>query len=221
MLMRGADNNQQGVAAGVEAAAATGIGQPWITSKVEACNTSFVRLGHCYEDTLAVARANLAALNRTSLDLMLLHAPTATSGSSNVCVFVDRVSLLAGLLRNVRCVPTIIAGSCVASLKEYAEIAVLFFFYMSPQSQPVLVVPLHAPSQLTSLPNRNLTHALQGTLGQHLVNRRATALLPTRVSRCSSSGQRLRICIMPRSCALSVSAIFAHRASNVLRATRQ
>lgn len=52
----------------------------------QACNTSFVRIGHCHDDTLAVARANLVALNRPYVDLMLLHAPTAKSGNDNVYV---------------------------------------------------------------------------------------------------------------------------------------
>ena len=45
-----------------------------------------MRIGHCYDDTLAVARANLVELNRSYVDLMLLHAPTATSGNDNVYV---------------------------------------------------------------------------------------------------------------------------------------
>lgn len=54
------------------------------TRPAQACNTSFVPLGNCYNATLSIARGNLATLGRTSLDLMLLHAPTSTSGDSRV-----------------------------------------------------------------------------------------------------------------------------------------
>ena len=66
---------QRGVAQGI---AAAGGAQPWVTSKVEACNTSFVPLGQCAAGTRAVFLENLRLLNRSSVDLMLLHAPTGT-----------------------------------------------------------------------------------------------------------------------------------------------
>ena len=57
----------------------------WITTKIEACNNSFVRLGHCGEDTAAVFEQNLAQLGVAATDLTLLHAPTSTGGGSIVC----------------------------------------------------------------------------------------------------------------------------------------
>ena len=56
----------------------------WVTSKVEACNNSYVKLGSCAADTRAVFMRNLAQLNASSVSLMLLHAPTATRGGSHV-----------------------------------------------------------------------------------------------------------------------------------------
>ena len=78
--------NQPGVAAGIaQAGAAQRQRQtPWVTSKIEACNNSFVRLSHCGADTRARFADNLRQLNATAVDLMLLHAPTATGGGSNV-----------------------------------------------------------------------------------------------------------------------------------------
>eukprot|EP00937_MAST-01D_sp_MAST-1D-sp2_P006213 g6213.t1 len=73
--------NQPGIAAGI---AQAGAQHAWVTSKIEACNNSFVRLGHCADDTRARFMDNLRQLNRTSVDLMLLHAPTATGGGSSV-----------------------------------------------------------------------------------------------------------------------------------------
>ena len=74
--------NQPGVATGI---AQLGVRHHiWVTSKIEACNTTFVRLGHCTADTSARFAEDLRQLNATSVDLMLLHAPTATGGGSNV-----------------------------------------------------------------------------------------------------------------------------------------
>jgi len=73
--------NQLGVAAGI---AQAGHKLAWVSSKVEACNNSFVRLGHCGEDTRARFMDDLHQLNASSVDLMLLHAPTATTGGSHV-----------------------------------------------------------------------------------------------------------------------------------------
>lgn len=56
----------------------------WITTKIEACNNSFVRLGHCNSDTKAVFEQNLAELGVNATDLTLLHAPTSTGGGSIV-----------------------------------------------------------------------------------------------------------------------------------------
>jgi len=70
--------NQRGVAAGIKASGASRV---WVTSKIEACNNSFVRWGHCGADTAARFEDNLAQLGATSVDLMLLHAPTGTSAS--------------------------------------------------------------------------------------------------------------------------------------------
>jgi 2,5-diketo-D-gluconate reductase A len=71
--------NQAGVAKGI-ARAGVARADVWITSKIEACNNSFVRLGHCANDTRAVFEKNLASLASDKIDLMLLHAPTSTGG---------------------------------------------------------------------------------------------------------------------------------------------
>ena len=65
-------------AAGIKASGASRV---WVTSKIEACNNSVVRWGHCGADTAARFEDNLAQLGATSVDLMLLHAPTGTSAS--------------------------------------------------------------------------------------------------------------------------------------------
>ena len=76
-------NNQAGVAEGLRR---SGVARSsvFIGSKVEACNNSFVRLGHCYADTKKIFMQNLAELNTSQVDLMLLHAPTSTGGGSIV-----------------------------------------------------------------------------------------------------------------------------------------
>eukprot|EP00729_Bicosta_minor_P002512 gene2512-12872_t len=74
---------QTGVAAGI---AKSGIARDalWITTKVEACNNTFVRLGHCADDTMARFEDDLHQLDTSYVDLMLLHAPTSTGGGSKV-----------------------------------------------------------------------------------------------------------------------------------------
>lgn len=71
---------QAGVAAGINRAHPPTV---WVTSKIEACNDTFVREGHCKEDTENIFVQNLVELNATSVDLMLLHAPTATGSVSH------------------------------------------------------------------------------------------------------------------------------------------
>jgi 2,5-diketo-D-gluconate reductase A len=75
--------NQRGVAKGI---VRSGLPRDavFIESKVEACNNSFVRLGHCAADTHRVFLQNLEQLNVSAVDLMLLHAPTSTGGGSIV-----------------------------------------------------------------------------------------------------------------------------------------
>jgi diketogulonate reductase-like aldo/keto reductase len=71
-------NNQLGVAAGLTAA---GVRNTWVTSKVEACNTSFASMGSCVEDTRKRFLEDLEQLNASSVDLMLLHSPTSNNGA--------------------------------------------------------------------------------------------------------------------------------------------
>jgi hypothetical protein len=74
---------QTGVAAGIKEA---GVARDkvWITTKVEACNNSYVRLEHCSDDTMDRFEDDLQRLNTGYVDLMLLHAPTSTAGGENV-----------------------------------------------------------------------------------------------------------------------------------------
>ena len=59
-------NNQAGVADGIRRSGAA-RGSVFIGSKVEACNNTFVRLGHCYEDTKKVFLQNLEELNTSQV----------------------------------------------------------------------------------------------------------------------------------------------------------
>jgi diketogulonate reductase-like aldo/keto reductase len=58
--------------------------KPWITSKIEACNNSYVRLSNCSHDTARIFDQNLDELGVEYVDLMLLHAPTSTKGGDSV-----------------------------------------------------------------------------------------------------------------------------------------
>eukprot|EP00040_Diaphanoeca_grandis_P017717 m.92884 g.92884 ORF g.92884 m.92884 type:complete len:328 (-) comp26579_c0_seq2:84-1067(-) len=72
-------HNQAGCAKAIKA-----FPNVWVTSKVESCNNSYVRWGHCFNDTRQVFLENLDELGLEKVDLMLLHAPTATAGGSAV-----------------------------------------------------------------------------------------------------------------------------------------
>lgn len=76
-------NNQVGVGEGIRR---SGVLREsiFVSSKVEACNNSYARLGHCAEDTRALFMQNLDELNLSYVDLMLLHSPTSTLGGDHV-----------------------------------------------------------------------------------------------------------------------------------------
>lgn len=110
-------SNGPGVA---KAVASSGLhrSELWITTKVPGCGAQGIGFDTCAKDSLAAAQKNLAELNTTYTDLLLVHFPPhGGCGATNCAAIRDQWAALSGLLASNQTRALGVSNFCISCLK--------------------------------------------------------------------------------------------------------